>query len=111
MGQYMKLVNLTKKEVVNPHALHCGAKQVENIDVLGKVMYALCVYHESRGGGDLEEMENFVGRWHGDRIAIVGDYAEDDDISGLDFKLSKVYDDKTFVDISALALEWLGKDY
>jgi hypothetical protein len=42
-----------------------------------------------RGGGDLES-HPAIGRWAGNRIALVGDYAEDTDLP-LEFHASKIY--------------------
>lgn len=84
MGQYHILVNLSRKEFVTPGGLGLGAKQAEHSERLGPVIYYLTMVPESRGGGDL--MPNnpseyvFVGRWLGDRIAIVGDYSIDEDL-------------------------------
>jgi hypothetical protein len=79
MGQYHGLFNLDKKEMVFPHELGFGAKQWEHTGFKGSlsdVLYALCAYQGSRGGGDFaDDNGTFKGRWHGDRVAVVGDYA------------------------------------
>lgn len=83
---------------------------------------------EARGGGDLDLDENWhgverkfpehnttggpmpdgyealaartIGRWAGDRVVLVGDYAEPDDIQGADLKA--VYDDlENYEDITS----------
>ena len=88
MGQYHGLFNLDKREMVFPHELGYGAKQWEHTGFAGSlsdVLYALCAYKDARGGGDFgndnsdfKEFANgvFKGRWHGDRVAVIGDYAE-----------------------------------
>jgi len=106
MGQYWKCVNLTRKEFVDPHKLGSGLKlweQLASHPGTGAALIILCAaMPEQRGGGDLdlEDEEGFVGdlkkaagvsyseiakrtigRWAGDRIALVGDYAERDDLS------------------------------
>jgi hypothetical protein len=85
---------------------------------------------EARGGGDFDREQNWhgpertfpehnitpaempedyksvakrtIGRWAGDRIALIGDYAEKDDINGVD--ASKIYkecnDEGSYTDIS-----------
>ena len=88
MGQYHGLFNIDKKEMIFPHELGFGAKQWEHTGFAGSlsdILYALCAYPERRGGGDFAddnqdfpEVSNgvFKGRWHGDRVAVIGDYAE-----------------------------------
>jgi hypothetical protein len=80
MGQYHGLFNLDKKEMVFPHELGFGAKQWEHTGFAGSlsdVLYALCAYKVARGGGDFGDDDGvFKGRWHGDRVAVIGDYAE-----------------------------------
>ena len=93
MGQYHSLFNLDKLEVVNPHDLGFGAKQREHSGYgggsLADILYVLCAYKEARGGGDwandnsdFPEFTNgvFKGRWHGDRVAVIGDYFEAGDL-------------------------------
>lgn len=84
MGQYHILVNLTRKEFVNPQSLGLGLKQVEHINEIGRVIYLLTMVPTPRGGGDMlpEVNDNFVfvGSWLGDKIAIVGDYSCDKDL-------------------------------
>lgn len=90
MGQYWIPVNLDKKEFINPHKLGTGLKlweQLANHPGTGAALIVLCAAErEERGGGDLNLIDNkgeavtIVGRWAGDRIAFVGDYAEDSDL-------------------------------
>jgi len=106
MDQYWKVCSLTRKEFVNPHKLGSGLKlweQLANHPGTGAALIILCAaMPKQRGGGDLDlgDEEGFVGdlkkaagvsyaeiakrtigRWAGDRIALVGDYAERDDLS------------------------------
>jgi hypothetical protein len=88
MGQYYRLVNLDKKEFVNPRKLGIGLKAWEilaNHPGIGAAMIVLCISHpEPRGGGDLnmtsELAQRVIGRWAGDRVTLVGDYAEAGDL-------------------------------
>jgi len=95
MGQYWIPVNLTKKEFVDPHKLGTGLKlweQLANSPGTGAALIILCAaMPEPRGGGDLDlggEMSDdykavahsVIGRWAGDRIAFVGDYAQETDL-------------------------------
>jgi hypothetical protein len=95
MGQYHYVVNLDKREYLNPHDLGFGLKLWEQIPweyspmtVLG----LLLAVSNGRGGGDFsyrygdnkdlsDQAEKFIGRWGGDRIAIIGDYAEPGDLA------------------------------
>ena len=109
MGQYHHPVNLDKKEFINPHKLGSGLKQWEqlaNTPGTGAALLVLLFSSNSRGGGDLDAETNWhgpdrvdftkegpdlsaeyktiaraiVGRWAGDRLAIVGDYGEVGDL-------------------------------
>lgn len=87
MGQYWLPVNLDKKEFIHPHELGTGLKlweQLANGDGgVGAALIILCAaMPEPRGGGDLDAHDGtVVGRWAGDRIALVGDYAETADLA------------------------------
>jgi hypothetical protein len=98
MGQYWKVVNLDKREFVHPHKLGCGLKlweQVANAPGTGAALIILCAaMPEQRGGGDLEILPGFekiIGRWAGDRVALIGDYAEDSDLPRARDKASTIY--------------------
>lgn len=94
MGQYWIPVNLDKKEYLDPHKLGTGLKlweQVANHPGTGTALLILCAAQPvMRGGGDLsldtgrekydELAASIIGRWAGDRIALVGDYAEQSDL-------------------------------
>jgi len=105
MGQYWIPVNLDKKEYIEPHDLGCGLKlweQLASRPGTGTALVLLCAaMPEMRGGGDLdlEEIEDkayqeiaarTIGRWAGDRIAFVGDYAEDYDLSP-EYRAESIY--------------------
>ena len=130
MGQYWRCVNLDKKEFIDPHALDSGAKLAEQLGTypgVGSALIILCAaMPEVRGGGDLDLDENWhgpersggppgpmpddyqaiahstIGRWAGDRIALVGDYTEDSDLP-LKFRASSIYQlckDREYKDVS-----------
>ena len=105
MGQYHTLFNLDKLEVVNPHDLGFGAKQREHTGFRGSladILYALTAYKFARGGGDFADDDGtFKGRWHGDRVAVIGDYYEESDLpAGWAEALSDIGEPTKFKDIS-----------
>lgn len=82
MGQYHYVFNLDKKEYLHPHKFGNGLKLMEFACAAGTMtgLAVLLATSNGRGGGDLRTSNTEIpGRWAGDRIAIVGDYAEGDD--------------------------------
>lgn len=116
MGQYHYLFNLTKKEWISPHLLGDGAKLIEQIESssIGGIQSALMILlscSNGRGGGDILEDKNVVGRWSGDKIAIIGDYAEAGDIKR--YRADKIISDEgceEFTNISHLVREYFEKN-
>ncbi len=91
MGQYHLTVNLTKKEFLDPHKLGDGLKLWEQANSQGGVMVALLALlacSNGRGGGDFQD-HPLIGRWAGDKIVVVGDYAEKGDAGRAD--MGKIY--------------------
>ena len=90
MGQYYKVVNIDKKEYLHPHELGCGAKiweQLASWPSTANGLFLLLTNHpEPRGGGDFPdkseapELYEVLGRWIGDRVVVIGDYAEKSDL-------------------------------
>ena len=85
MGQYHLTVNLDMKEFLMPHKFGVGLKLREQFGVHYGVQDALLMLlacSNGNGGGDFlgEDKNRMIGRWAGDRIAIVGDYAQVDDL-------------------------------
>lgn len=97
MGQYHVLVNVDKREWVDPWGIGLGSKQLEHIGEAGwplvgslaDAMYILTMTSPARGGGDMPFTE-VSGRWAGDRVMIVGDYTEDEDLPA-EFLASQLY--------------------
>jgi len=108
MGQYWMVVNLDKKEYVNAHRLGCGIKlweQLANHPATGTALLVLlAAMPQRRVVGDLDDADGkadkgyaevakrTIGRWAGDRIALVGDYGEAGDIPSMpDLNAGDVY--------------------
>lgn len=93
MGQYHHIHNLDKHEKIHPHALGDGLKLLEFGCSGDGTMTALAILLAgsckggARGGGDVDSShlmaQYIIGRWAGDRIAIIGDYAEGGDVPGM----------------------------
>jgi hypothetical protein len=83
MGQYHFVLNLDKKEFLHPHRLGDGLKLMEFGNSGGGTMTALglllagCAINEP---ADSATQSLHLGSWAGDRIAIIGDYAEAEDL-------------------------------
>lgn len=94
MGQYHLTVNLDKKQFLDPHKLGDGLKLMEFGNSAGGVMTGLAILlavSNNRGGGDLHSDNELIGSWGGDRIAIIGDYAEDKDLP-TEFSAGAIYE-------------------
>lgn len=65
MGQYYKVVNVDKKEKLLPWDFSNGAKLME--------------WSYGKNHLVLAMLNLLAGKWKGDRVFVVGDYAEDDD--------------------------------
>ena len=79
MGQYFKVANLDKKQVIDPHEFGDGLKLMEfGCSGHGTMTGLTLLLRQSTGsgGGDFHAVEAHpvVGSWAGDRISIVGDY-------------------------------------
>jgi hypothetical protein len=82
MGQYHRVYNLDKKEMVSGRGLEGGGvKLLEQVGFLkstADAVFLLISNSNGRGGGDADE-HPMVGRWAGDRIVLQGDYADPGD--------------------------------
>ena len=83
MGQYYRVCNLDKRQVLDPHAFGDGLKLLEfGCSSLGALtaLTVLLADGNGRGGGDLHvnpEEHPIVGSWAGERIVIAGDYGNE----------------------------------
>lgn len=113
MGQYHQIFNLDKREFINPHVLGCGLKLREQANTAPgtlQALFAALVCSNNRGGGDFGKHE-WVGRWVGDRVVVVGDYTEPDDIPGYPDAKTLGGGGSVFADVSALAASWIEQEY
>ena len=79
----VSVVNIDKKEYVDPWEIGSMGKHWEQVGYeksVADTFYVLSIAqgNEKRGGGDICGHE-LVGRWAGDRCAVVGDYFESDE--------------------------------
>jgi hypothetical protein len=104
MGQYHLIVNLDKREFLDPHELGVGLKaweQLASLPSTPQALFVLLLSSNGRGGSDLDDAvvsghgsEPVIGRWAGDRLAVVGDYAEDGDLSRAAADRASTIDDR-----------------
>jgi hypothetical protein len=81
MGQNWVVVNLDKREMLDPLKFDDGMKLAEfgyssRGTLTGLTMLLADPNGVGRGGGDMRVSGPMVGRWFGDRIAIAGDYGD-----------------------------------
>lgn len=113
MGQYHLTVNLDKKEFLDPHQLGDGLKLLEQVGWspggVNDALHLLLAVSNGRGGGDAsDDNAAIIGRWGGDRIAVVGDYAERGDLPD-QFEAETIHgkcreDDSEYTDITPLVI-------
>jgi len=92
MGQYHYVVNLTKFEYIMPFKLGVGLKAREQLHSQASTPHALFLLtmcSNGRGGGDLPR-NSIIGRWTGDKVAVVGDYSDAADLPE-DFCANTIY--------------------
>lgn len=80
MGQYYNIVNINKRQYLNPHKFGDGLKLQEFGNASCGTMFALAALLSSgngKGGGDLHTTSNLIGSWAGDNIYVLGDYSEE----------------------------------
>ncbi len=113
MGQYHHVVNLDKREFLYSHKAGSGFKaweQVANSQTTPALMFYLMLCPTPRGGGDFEESP-YMGRWHGDRVVIVGDYAEIGDFdSPVDPDLIWTLCGESEAEVREMCAEFLAED-
>ena len=119
MGQYHYVVNLDKRQFLHPHKFDDGLKLMEFGQSAGGTMTGLAILlgtssrEGGRGGGDFRlDHEGVAGSWAGDRICIIGDYAEPGDLApehDAETLYSRCRNGEGFTDISEVVFQ-LMKD-
>lgn len=115
MGQYYKVINIKKREFINPHMFNDGLKLMEFGMSGGGTMTALAALladGNGQGIGDLNSDNPIVGSWAGDPIVIAGDYADNGRFLPADKQDRNLYStaDEEGTDISAKVLDALMED-
>jgi len=103
MGQYFKIVNKTKKEVLEPHVFNSGYNHGSILanSSRGSVLQALGLLISTCDRD--KTWQSFKGRWAGDEIIMVGDYHESE-------LYNKSDNSRWYTDISGDVLIELFKD-
>ena len=117
MGQYFLAVNLDRLEFLDPAWLGDALKLRALAHGLNTpvTLVALLTTSGGRGSGDfnVDDPDGVQGRWAGDRVAIVGDYAEDGDLPNAPIPASEIYascrEGRDFINISELVAAWLER--
>lgn len=112
MGQYYHLVNINKKEYISCNGLATreedgffGIKFFEISWNCPEIWNFLLWKADEQGGGDMDEPPASMGRWAGDKVALVGDYDGSDLYQPEDFtEISKEIADDFYK-----FRKWLGK--
>jgi len=102
MGQYFKVINKTKKEILNPHTFGSGLKLWEIINSRGEILQGLALLlaegHQKYDKNYQPIKSDIIGRWKGDKISIMGDYVEHEVVKDGEVKLQNfwesMYDDE-----------------
>jgi hypothetical protein len=102
MGQYFAIYNLDKQQMINPGRWGNGLRLREFGSSSCGVLLALAALlaHGNEYGG-IRSRHEMIGAWAGDRIAIIGDYA---DLSRFEADLAR------FSDVSEHILQALCED-
>lgn len=79
MGQYYVIINIDKRQYLDPHKFGDSLKLMEFACSAEGVLCGLAVLlvdGNGRGSGDLGSEEPVVGSWAGNRVVIAGAYGD-----------------------------------
>jgi hypothetical protein len=116
MGQNFLIVNLSKKQVLNPFLCGDGNKIFEFANSSNGAMTALAILLLQGCGGDWEDdarcPDPIVGSWAGDRIVIAGEYGKSGKYPPLDngLNLYRACRWAPWTEISQLALRAMATE-
>lgn len=89
MGQYYLVANLDKEEFLYPNHFG-GDRQLREIALsspgITAGLAALLAAGNGKGSGDICSDSPLIGSWAGDRIAIIGDYSDSDEVLGVTYQ-------------------------
>lgn len=111
MGQYYRVLNITKKEFIHPHKFGDGMKLLEFGASAEGTMCALALLlaeGNGRGGGDIDSSNPIIGSWARGQIVVAGDYADAE--SGSEDNLFAQSQNEPWVDISEKILSAMLDD-
>lgn len=111
MGQYFRVVNVDKREFLEPRAFREGPKLME-LAHGGRMLRGLAVILSNgngRGGGDIDSADPLVGSWAGDRIVVAGDYGDEGKWTGSAGVTLYAEAGQTYTDISDRVVAMLDK--
>jgi hypothetical protein len=113
MGQYYLIVNIDKKQFLNPNKCGDGLKLLEFACSVEGTLTALAILladGNNRGGGDLRSDNPIIGSWAGDRIVIAGDYADEGKFTTDPTRNLYHVADEEYQDVSRQALRAMADD-
>ena len=77
MGQYFQIYNLDKEQVIFPVRFNDGQRIREfGSSSCGVLLALAALLADGNEHGGIHSSHEIIGTWAGDRIAIIGDYAE-----------------------------------
>jgi hypothetical protein len=121
MGQYFLAVNLDKLEFLDAAWLGSAEKlraQAHARFGIPLALMFLLATPERRPRADHVSIDNpdgVRGRWAGDRVAVVGDAAMDEDLPNTPIPASEIYarcrEGRDFTDVSRLVAAWFEREF
>lgn len=94
MGQYHQVINLDKNFLYSPRSLASGVKSMEQGESFTPCLALVSLLSEG---------------WNGERVFLIGDYAEADDVNGVE-DATKLYDADGFRNVGWLARKMVERD-